>query len=398
MSGKINICRDNNDPFYRYKMPPIQSKTEGRGNGIKTAVLNLSDVARALARPPSYLVKFFGFELGAQTSMNEDTDRYLVNGVHESSKLQDVLDGFINKFVLCASCKNPETEIIINKDETLDRDCKACGKRTAIDPRHKLATFIAKNSDKKAGKKRRGATAQENVVGGGKTISDLAQGTSGVKETTQDEENDDDDFMANKIAAEASQLPQVAPVNDDDWAVDMSAEAIQKRAAELEGLSLEDESKSKLSDFGEWLLSFGDKENLPEDVEIYKKAFDSDLIEDSQILQVLAQALFDEDIASQIPEHAGLLRKLIADKDGEKNLLGGLERLIGLEYPDMVKSVPKILMLLYDNDLVSEEVVKDWGSKVSKKFVPKDVSKKVRKAAKPFIQWLDEAESESEEE
>ncbi|KAM9885942.1 hypothetical protein OXX79_014522, partial [Metschnikowia pulcherrima] len=64
----INICRDNTDPFYRYKMPPIQAKVEGRGNGIKTAIPNLSEVARALGRPAPYLVKFFGYELGAQTT------------------------------------------------------------------------------------------------------------------------------------------------------------------------------------------------------------------------------------------------------------------------------------------------------------------------------------------
>ena len=53
----INICRDNTDPFYRYKCSN-SIKTEGRGNGIKTAIVNLAEVARALNRPPAYLVKF----------------------------------------------------------------------------------------------------------------------------------------------------------------------------------------------------------------------------------------------------------------------------------------------------------------------------------------------------
>ena len=105
----INICRDNTDPFYRYKMPPIQSKTEGRGNGIKTAIVNLAEVARALNRPPAYLVKFFGYELGAQTQILND--RYLVNGAHDSNELQDSLDGFINKFVLCGSCKTRKQKL-----------------------------------------------------------------------------------------------------------------------------------------------------------------------------------------------------------------------------------------------------------------------------------------------
>jgi translation initiation factor 5 len=57
----LNIGAANaDDAFYRYKMPPIQSKIEGRGNGIKTNVVNMVEVAKALARPASYTTKFFG--------------------------------------------------------------------------------------------------------------------------------------------------------------------------------------------------------------------------------------------------------------------------------------------------------------------------------------------------
>lgn len=34
-------------------MERLQSKVEGKGNGIKTVVVNLSNVASDLARPPS---------------------------------------------------------------------------------------------------------------------------------------------------------------------------------------------------------------------------------------------------------------------------------------------------------------------------------------------------------
>lgn len=46
-------CKDVSDPFYRYKMERIQSKVEGKGNGIKTVIVNLSSVASSLSRPPS---------------------------------------------------------------------------------------------------------------------------------------------------------------------------------------------------------------------------------------------------------------------------------------------------------------------------------------------------------
>ncbi|KAJ3004365.1 UNVERIFIED_CONTAM: Eukaryotic translation initiation factor 5A-1, partial [Siphonaria sp. JEL0065] len=111
MSNMINVRSDVQDKFYRYKMPKIISKIEGKGNGIKTVIPNMADVSKALSRPPAYATKYFGIELGAQTKVEEKTDRYIVNGAHDANKLQQVLDGFINKFVLCPSCKNPETDL-----------------------------------------------------------------------------------------------------------------------------------------------------------------------------------------------------------------------------------------------------------------------------------------------
>lgn len=39
-------------------------------------------------------------------------ERYIVNGEHDANKLQDILDGFIKKFVLCPACDNPETTLV----------------------------------------------------------------------------------------------------------------------------------------------------------------------------------------------------------------------------------------------------------------------------------------------
>lgn len=70
------------------------------------------------------------------------------------------------------------------------------------------------------------------------------------------------------------------------------------------------------------------------------------------------------------------------------------------ENPDVYPQIVKILQLYYHHDLISEEVVLPWGKKKSKKYADIEVSKKVRKAAEPFLTWLEEAEEEesSEEE
>ena len=76
--------------------------------------------------------------------------------------------------------------------------------------------------------------------------------------------------------------------------------------------------------------------------------------------------------------------QMVTSEKHQKSLLGGIERLVGVMYPNLVPSVPKILMAFYQTDILEEEVIKQWGTHVSKKYVDREVSKKVRKASEPF--------------
>ena len=89
---------------------------------------------------------------------------------------------------------------------------------------------------------------------------------------------------------------------------------------------------------------------------------------------------------------------MITSERHEKAFLGGTERFVGKEHPKLVPQVPKILLAYYQEDLVSEQILKGWGSKASKKYVDISTSKKVRKSAEPFLEWLENAESDEEEE
>jgi len=60
----VNV-NGSDDPGYRYKMPAIATKVEGSGNGIKTVMVNMVDVAEAIKREPLHLTKFLGVERGA---------------------------------------------------------------------------------------------------------------------------------------------------------------------------------------------------------------------------------------------------------------------------------------------------------------------------------------------
>ena len=144
------------DPEYRYKMPAVFGKIEGSGNGIKTAIPNITDVGLSLHRSPAEVNKFFGCELGAQTTYNAETDRAIVNGSHTDGTLQDLVYRYVEKFVLCPTCRLPETEYKI-KSGAIYHKCAACGAKEMVDMTHKLCKFIIAEDkkDKKGGKKKK---------------------------------------------------------------------------------------------------------------------------------------------------------------------------------------------------------------------------------------------------
>ncbi|KIJ66959.1 hypothetical protein HYDPIDRAFT_85496 [Hydnomerulius pinastri MD-312] len=375
-SGIVNIRRDVDDKFYRYRMPLLLTKIEGKGNGIKTVVPNMSD--------------FFGCELGAQTPFDEKNDRYIVNGAHDATRLRELLDAFIDKFVLCRSCKNPETDLVILKsgrNEDIVRDCKACGERTGIDMRHKLVTFILKNPPKNPKKSK--------------------------KEDGDSHGAESDDELTKKIKAEAAELTNETSLATDDWSADTSPEAVKARIKALEGqvggLSLspagglgdddgsDDDADSPYAQFGRWV-----EENRGEDgigsVQIFKKAEELGVEKKHKAVLVLVQALFTKDIEKEINTYNTLLVKMVTMEKHQKAVLGGIERVVGLTYPELTPAVPKILMALYQNNVLEESVVTQWGTHVSKKYVDKETSKKVRKASEPFLKWLEEADDDDDSE
>lgn len=404
-AGVVNIRRDVDDKFYRYRMPLLTTKIEGKGNGIKTVLPNMSDVARALSRPPTYPTKFFGCELGAQTSFDEKNDRYIVNGAHDATKLRELLDGFIDKFVLCKACKNPETDLIITKTEEIIRDCKACGERTGVDMRHKLTTFIVKNPPKnpKKSKSKKGNGDSPTPANGNGNGNHAAGPENGDIEGDAGDESDDE--LTRRIKAEAAELNAEAAIAKEDWSADTSPEAVKARMKAVEATMAsvalvggdddsDEDADSPFAHLGNWI-----KENRDDigPVEVYKKAEELGIAKKHNALVVIGQTLFTEEVVSEISTYAPLFVKMVTSEKHQKSLLGGLERLVGVEHPDLIPAVPKILMEFYQIDVLEEEVVKQWGTHVSKKYVDRDTSKKVRKASEPFLKWLDEADDSDED-
>jgi len=376
----VNVPRDVDDEFYRYKMPVLRAKVEGRGNGIKTVVENCQEIAKALDRNPEYVNKFFGWELGAQTIIG--SDKYIVNGRHEATDLAKVLDNFIDKFVLCGGCRNPETNINVKGDKIF-LVCRACGKTTQCDPTHRLVGYITKRDDKTKGKAGSKTAGKEKVT---KT------------EKKQKEDDDEDD--------------------EEDWCLSTTREAVEERRRETLGhndrLSAGSE-KAEGTTSSETTLTIGPGQNP---VEVLEKFWESGPSHEEALAKVNALAtaqawsegtllrtslfpsLFAKDIRKDFYKKAGYLNLFIKNnKKQQKVVLYCVEKLCQI-VPATIPALPSFLNGLYSEEVLDEDILVQWHKHPindPKRFDPK-VSKAIRDAAKPFIEWLQNAETEDSEE
>lgn len=98
------------------------------------------------------------------------------------------------------------------------------------------------------------------------------------------------------------------------------------------------------------------------DIGTCKKAKEFGIESKHKTAAVLAQSIFDDKIAKQVEDRAGLLKNTITAERHKKPF-------VGQDRPALVAQVPAILPAYYQNDLVSEETLKAWGAKANKRYV-----------------------------
>ncbi|XP_031273031.1 probable eukaryotic translation initiation factor 5-1 [Pistacia vera] len=439
-----NIGASNSDDaFYRYKMPKMITKIEGRGNGIKTNVVNMVEIAKALARPASYTTKYFGNELGAQSKFDEKTGTSLVNGAHDTAKLAGLLENFIKKYVQCYGCGNPETDIVISKTQMVQLKCAACGFVSDVDMRDKLTTFIIKNppeqkkssKDKKAMRRaekerlKEGEAADEEMKklkketgkkkGSAASKDVAAKGASTKKKAHASDEDH------SPPRSQADDNEQAASDDDDDdvqWQTDTSLEAAKQRiqeqlsavTADMVMLSTSEEKKSvkkspererKVHENG--TNGTNTHERLVNEIkECLKKGSSASQLKSflsrltgtpQEIMNALFAALFDgvkKGFAKEVLKK-NYLAAATQEEGSQMILLHSIESFFGKANPEVVKEVALVLKALYDNDVLEEEFILEW---YQQGLSGGNKNSLVWKNSKPFIEWLQSAESESEEE
>ena len=205
------------------RCPASSGKVEGRGNGIKTVLVNVIDLGLALNREAPEITKFFGCEVGAQTTYAADTERAIVNGAHRDGDLQNHLSKYIENFVLCKNCKLPETYYKI-KDGLISQKCNACGSKEAVDMRHKLTAFILaqhkkakaesskkdkadkkkEKKEKKDKKDKKDSPAEEGVDGDGFTSTGVNRCETGSPSPSASSEKKKKSASSSKKSAKSS--------------------------------------------------------------------------------------------------------------------------------------------------------------------------------------------------
>jgi translation initiation factor 5 len=116
-------------------------------------------------------------------------------------------------------------------------------------------------------------------------------------------------------------------------------------------------------------------------------------------------ALFEgcgKGLHKEIHKKKTYLDAAVQDEASQKNLLSSIEMFCANLPANASKEIALLLKILYDEEILEEEQILLWSDAVpATKGVSNDSDRSkaafVRKSARPFVDWLRNAEAESEE-
>lgn len=394
--SKINIgprrAEIQNDSTYRYKMDKIQTKIEGRGNGIKTVLLNVVDIAAQMRTDPRYVTKYLGIQFGAQSNWDTKRDVGIVNGAHQAQEMQDQLFGFIELFILCPACHLPELVHKVKKS-TVGGKCYGCGWVGGIRSSHNIMKYVIKNppakssrpkgSGEKTKKERRlERQAKRNMKG-------QQQSSSNQESSAKKGDLTLDDVFGNL----------------DDWSMDPNSDRLQ---AEREKERLQDEklmaNYSKVApDTPVALMKFilARQAANPEKVKLIDIVCEFERIkiahkldtQEVKLGKVLVDAVFDfssiDTYLQAIETHNLLLGWYASDQTRASILMSYMEDAI--VSTDYWKQTSTIFETFYDHGVFDEKFFITWYNQPPENSYvvkdPEDISQ-LKVHAKPFVDWV----------
>lgn len=360
-------------------------RVEGKGINVRTVLPNLKDVAQSLRLAPVYILKFMGYELGSNVILREKSndESAQINGALNRNDILNTLDKFIDKFIICDGCKYPEMYLVSDPKKGVVGYCNSCNHVTAIDPKHKLTTYIKKNppenrteiQKKDVADASRAERREVTDTGKGEKRDRKAEAKRHAVKKQISESNEELDPYSNKETFDAinEYLNDVMPMNDDYEFDDSHTEVVYKS---IKRLRL---NKEKYDKVGFILFSY----------------------------------IFNEkDFAN--PKTKPTSKSILFDQVLERYQMAefvGHELIVNLSYffyernsaKDWARFVPTILKNFNDDEIIENELLIEWADGKLDDFFGKhhlyrkESDDKLKTAAKPFIDWLREEDDEDEE-
>eukprot|EP01080_Neovahlkampfia_damariscottae_P004846 gene4846-8431_t len=116
-------------------------------HGGTTCFSNLTTVTKQLGTEPKYFCKYLELTLQRKAQINEQNQLIIKSNI-EDYKILDIIFDFVEKFILCPSCKSPEGKMYFDK-EKLKIACPCCGDTNPLQVKdQKFYSFLQKNPPK----------------------------------------------------------------------------------------------------------------------------------------------------------------------------------------------------------------------------------------------------------
>jgi translation initiation factor 5 len=144
----------------------------------------------------------------------------------------------------------------------------------------------------------------------------------------------------------------------------------------------------------------------------------TDLLEELRAIQTFAAlrpsdriimymgAVFSKDAVTnnEVEACKGALGALAPSAIQQRHLIAAIEWFCGTRQPTLLRYFPVMLKHAYDADLVDEDTVIDWARapirndcSAEESMISDDALEELKMSAKPFITWLEEAESDDDD-
>lgn len=109
----------------RFEVP----KVRGHLQGNKTVISNINEITEIIRRSAEHLLKFLLKELAAPGELKRNL--LIIGTKISASRVNEKLNEYVNKFVICPECKKPDTKLKKEGGFTFII-CQACGAKRCV--------------------------------------------------------------------------------------------------------------------------------------------------------------------------------------------------------------------------------------------------------------------------